>query len=341
MTIDDGDRYSADGDSALRVLRSAQQEIEALRGGGLDPATERGLILRVANVVDRSLRRLLRDQEDVDLDLRLRALAPDEIRGDEVLAELRRAERLPVELAAGIHELFATRRRLEDGTPPDDADRVRAVSVADHLAQEIGKPRRWPPLSTPLEEPLIRPPAAAATRRRARVGLPLPVWGVGAGIVVLAAVIGFWTVARGGDDSGMLQGVALFEQGAFADAAQHFWRYAEANPDDPTPQLYLARIHRRMERPELAADAIRLAQEIAPNDPAVHRELGFLLLDIGQPDVAVGRFHQAIELDEASTEGWVGLVRALRESGREEDVPRAIAEAPAEARALLTQSDSI
>src|SRR5690606_6540749 len=116
-------------------------------------------------------------------------------------------------------------------------------------------------------------------------------------------------------------GVALFEQGAVADAAQHFWRYAEDHPDDPTPHLYRARIHRRMDRPQLAADAIRQAQEIAPDDPAAHRELGFLLLGMGQPDVAVGRFRQAIELDAASMEGWVGLVRALREAGRDEDVP--------------------
>lgn len=340
MANDGADRFRADGESALRVLRSARDEVEMLRAGGLEPEVERGLILRVANTVDRSLRRLLRDQEEVELELRLRALAPDELRSDEVLSELRRVERLPMEVAAAVHELFDARRRLEGGAIPGDADRTRAVRLADQLAREIEQPRLRPVRATPVEEPLIQP-APPTRRRRTGAGLPIPVWGLGAAIVVIAAALGIWAFTQGGDDEQMRQGVALFEQGEFEEAAQYFLRYAEDNPNDPTPHLYLARIHRRMDRPELAADAIRKAQEIAPDDAAVHRELGFLLLDIGQPDVAVGRFRQALELDESSTEGWIGLVRALRESGREEDVPRVIAEAPAEARALLSQPDTL
>ena len=90
-----------------------------------------------------------------------------------------------------------------------------------------------------------------------------------------------------------------------------------------------------MNRPELAAEAIREAQRRAPSDPAVHRELGFLLLDTGQPEVAVERFREAIQLAPESSAGWVGLVRALRESGRGAEVDAAIEQAPAEVRALL------
>src|SRR5690606_8043122 len=97
--------------------------------------------------------------------------------------------------------------------------------------------------------------------------------------------------------------------------------------------------YRRMEQPELAAEAIRAAEAIAPDDAAVHRELGFLLLDAGQAAVAIVRFRTAIDLEPASTEGWVGLVRALRESGRGDEVANAIATAPPEVRALLTPSD--
>ena len=83
-------------DSALRVLRSATQEVEVLRSGSLNPSAARLHILRVANSVDRALRRMLRDDESADLSLRLKALAPDEIRIDAVLAELRRGDQLPM-----------------------------------------------------------------------------------------------------------------------------------------------------------------------------------------------------------------------------------------------------
>jgi tetratricopeptide (TPR) repeat protein len=334
------DGRMGESEAALRVLQSARDEVEALRSTGIDPATMRGLILRVANTVDRSLRRLLRDQEGVDLSLRLKALAPDELRSDVVLAELRRSERLPVELAASVHELFDLRRRLEAGGEPGDADRTRAVRVADQLATEIEQPRHRPSTrpeftATDLEEPIAHP------EQRDRRGAPLPVWAIAAVVVLVLGTATIWSFSRGGDDPGMEEGVALFRSGAYADAAQHFWRYAEAHPDDATPHLYLARIHRRMDRPEMAAEALRQAQALAPQDPFVHRELGFLLLDTGQPDVAVSRFREAIELDESSSEGWIGLVRALRESGRSDQVPAVIAEAPAEVRALLTQPDSL
>lgn len=327
---------SGESEAALRALESARDEVETLRRGDTDPAEARGLILRAANAVDRSLRRLLRDQEDADLALRLKALAPDELRSEAVLSELRRIERLPVELAAAVHELFVARRKLEAGGEPTDTERARAVRVVDGLTREIKQPSYRPTVAA--EASVVDPMGSEpAPRRRTVRGGAIPVWAIAAAAVLVFGAAVVWSLARGGDDPAMDEAIALFRSGAYADAAQHFWRYAEANPDDATPHLYLARIHRRMDRPDLAADAIRQAQEIAPQDPAVHRELGFLLLDTGQPDVAVTRFREAIELDQNSSEGWVGLVRALRESGRESEVSAVIAQAPAEVQALLTR----
>jgi Flp pilus assembly protein TadD len=92
-----------------------------------------------------------------------------------------------------------------------------------------------------------------------------------------------------------------------------------------------------MKRPELAAEAIKEAQNRAPNDAGVHRELGFLLLDARQAEAAVTRFRAAVELEPSSSEGWVGLVRALRESGHLPEADAALAQAPAEVRALFTE----
>lgn len=336
------------GESALRILRSTQPEVEALRSNALQPPEIRGLILRVGNAIDRSLRRMLRDDEAAELRVRLSALAPDELRADEVLAELRRNDRLPVELAAGVHELLETRRRLESGEAPNDIDRVRTIRLVEALEPEIVSFRetlaRQSGIASADSRELTTEPfpesAEPVARRRKRRGAPVASV-VFVTMLVLLVAVGLVRYLNRADSQEMELGVALFQQGDYAEAAQHFWRYAEANPDDVTPHLYLARIHRRMNRADLAAEAIRQAERIAPDDPAVHRELGFLLLDTGRPDIAVDRFRRAIALDTTSSEGWVGLVRALRESGRASDADETIRQAPAEVRALLTPADAI
>jgi tetratricopeptide (TPR) repeat protein len=328
--------------AALRALHSASPEIEALRTGPTSPDQERGLILRVANAVDRSLRRILRDDEGADLTLRLQALAPDELRTDAVLAELRRNERLPMELAAGVHELFEARRRLESGASPTDADRTRAVRVTDMLAREINRLGTFSEPAVSRVPPPDDLPEEAYSVSGRRVRRTAPIEGILVGAVLVVVVV--FLVLRflpAGAPSEMEQGLALFGQGQYEEAAQHFWRFSQDNPDDATPHLYLARIHRRTGNVELAAEAIRQAELIAPDDAAVHRELGFLLLDRGQPDVAVERFRHAVELNEASSEGWVGLYRALMEAGRGAEATAVISAAPAEVRALLTPADSI
>ncbi len=352
----DGERFAfgdvSESGAAARALQSASGEVEALRGGALDPDVDpRRPILRVANAVDRSLRRILRDDTAADLDVRLKALVPDEMRSDAVLAELRRHDRLPMDLAAGVHDLFEMRRRLETGGVPTEADATRAVRVSDMLADQIRKLDLA--VVTGPTDPAV--PAAEGPRtqgdewvakappvRRRRARRRTPVGRIALGVVVLFGLIfaGIRLMADRGP-SEMDRGLELFMSGEYARAAESFGRYARSNPDDPTPHLYLARIYRRMEEPELAAEAIRAAESLAPDDAAVHRELGFLLIDAGQASVAVDRFRAAIELEPESTEGWVGLVRALRESGRGAEVSAAIAAAPPEVRALLTPADSL
>ncbi len=339
----------------MRALEAAGEAASALRAG-LPPEEARGYVLRIANAVDRSLRRLLRDDERADLPVRLSALAPDEIDAESVLRELRRNERLSLETGAAVHELYELRRRLEGGLLPDPDEVQRTAALFGRLSSEIGRaPVPTPAFvaSSPLPklppEPIDSGPRTTAadsdfdlgeelppirSRRARRAGNTTAIIAVGAVLLLLAIILLVRGLGSGAGEE-MERGIALFRTGEYAEAAQHFWRYAEANPDDATPHLYLARIHRRMERPELAAEAIREAQERAPEDPAVHRELGFLLLDTGQTEAAIQRFRTSIEMAPESAEGYVGLVRALRDAGREEEVPDAIAAAPADVRALL------
>src|SRR5690606_35904894 len=125
---------------------------------------------QVAAAVEMSLRRLLRDHPGAALQVRLRALAPDELRADEVLAELRQHDQISIELAAAVHELLEVRQRLRDGSALTPHDATLAYHVADRLEHEANRPQAHtvsPPASV-AELPEPEPPALASPRRRRR-----------------------------------------------------------------------------------------------------------------------------------------------------------------------------
>jgi tetratricopeptide (TPR) repeat protein len=331
-------------EAALRPLRTIGAVVASLRRGGLPPDEERSAVIQVASAVEMSLRRVLRDHPDVALPVRLRALAPDELGADEVLAELRQHDRISIELAASVHDLLELRRGLREGRPLGPSDGASAYRVADLLEREVAEPVRPSPSTGSLATEAL--PAADATvlypadqrtdepptRRGNRL-----YWAAGAVLLLLLVPLGLWLGTRGGGDEEMERGIALFRSAAYADAASHFFRYSQANPEDPTPHLYLARIHRRLKRYDLAVPELEKALELAPDDAAAHTELGLLLTDTRHYDDAVGRFREALRLDSDADAAWVGLVRALRAAGREDLAGGELARAPADVRAMLTR----
>jgi tetratricopeptide (TPR) repeat protein len=334
-------------ESALAPLRAAHGALAVLRGKSGDPAEERSAILQVADAVESALRRLLRDDESAPLPLRLRALAPDELAAEALIAELRQRDRISIELAASFHDLLRTRRHIVDGAEATSAAAEAAIGVADRaerevLASSFSSPPPTPvipdPASRPVfvdDEELVHPvPPPGSTSRRASSTLWV-VLGM-ALLLLLAATVLWWSNGRkNGGEGELAQGIALFRSGEMVGAAPYFRRYAESHPEDPTPHLYLARIHRRAGRFDEARDELRQALALAPDDPAPQRELGFLLLDAGQHEAATQRFRSAVELDPESTEAWIGLIRALRASGRTDAADRVLSQAPAAVRALV------
>jgi tetratricopeptide (TPR) repeat protein len=325
-----------DQETALRPLRGEGALLAALRSGSLAESELPAAVVRVAGAVEASLRRLLRDFPGAAVEVRLRALAPDELTLDEVLAELRQHDRLSIGLAAVIHDLEGVRRRLAAGGPYEPSDADRALRAADGLEHEVARlaavphppPSAEPP---PVDETLVEPvPVESAPRRRRARRIALA-----AGSVVLLLLIagGAWWASERRSDQ-LDQGIALFRDGSYMDAASHFWRYAEAHPDDATPHVYLARIHRRLRRFDLAAQAVKRAVQLAPDDADVLSEMGFLLLDTGRRPQAIDRFRDALRSDPESREAWVGLVLALRGSGQTAAADRVLERAPADVRAL-------
>lgn len=330
---------------ALRPLRAVADDLARLRAAQGDAAVPRDALLRVGAATEATLRRLLRDDPAADLGVRLSSLAPDEIAADQVLAELRRRDRISLRLAAAVHELTGARDRARRGeSHPDDA--ALAVSVAEALEAEV---RSAPaePAARSAEPADPAPPSGAPGREEPAPSHPparppgTAGWiAVALALLVLGAVAVWWRGERR-EEATFAEAISRFRSGDLEGAASRFRVYAAEHPDEVTPRLYLARIGRRTGRLEEAADELRRGLAVAPEDAALHRELGFLLLDGGQSAAATARFRVATRLDPDAPDGWVGLVRALRAEGRPDEAARVLARAPAELRAAAGATGAI
>ena len=327
-------------EAALRPLRTAGRAVEGLRRGTLAGDEARSAGIQIASAVEMSLRRVLRDHPGIALPVRLRALAPDELTADEVLAELRQHDRISIALAASVHDLLETRRRLKSGAPAESFEQARILEVVDRVEQEVLYPRHPAPAPGVVavgETELAPAPDDDEEESGQRRWKPAYTLALVAALLLVLVPAGYFLARGSNADAELEQGIALFRTGAYADAASHFYRHAQANPDDATPHLYLARVHRRLERYDLATQSIQEAMELSPEDPAAYTELGLLLTDLRRYDEAVGRFREAIRLDGESPPAWIGLVRALRAAGREDAATAVLASAPAEVRAMLAR----
>lgn len=350
-----------DATRALQPLADAEPAIRSLHEYA-DPEEMARAVVGVRAAVERVLRLLLRADTRAPDEARLHALSHEAIPLEEVIRQLRAGGLLTLELAGLVHELIRAAERARAGqVHAADADLgIRTVDLlrthvhelaAAWRAQETearaggagaarpagvagvaGVSGAAPPAG---EEPAgaARAPRSAryvsprrarwAAERRAVLRVAAAVTGIL--VAVLAALL---FLRR--DDS-LARGIAAFEAGELTVAESHFREAAERDADDVTARLYLARIFRRQSRAEEAAAVLQEAARIAPNDPAVRRELGYLFLDLGQPASAANQFRRALAEDPESTPNWVGLIRALRAAG-DPSAAEVLARAPAEVR---------
>lgn len=316
--------------AAIRALESASAPLTLLASPTVDAAGRIRALLEASDAVDMALRRWLRDAAAVPAQVRARAQAADKLDEFAVLTELRRHDLLSAEAAEEIRALFEMRGRLGTGATPESGDQELARRAAHHLDLELRSP---PPPDRPLsaprsgdEESLVHPvpPPPSPVSRSWLVA------GAVALVLLIAAAVAVSMWAR--PDPRLVEGLALFRSGAYADAASRFWRYAEDHPDDATPHLYLSRIHRRMGRLDLASGEVRAALALAPDDPAVQTELGFVLFATGEYEAAAERFRAVIARDSAAESAWVGLINSLRASGDGAAADNALERAPTAVR---------
>ena len=329
---------SFDPESTLRPLRQRAADVDALRAGA--PAA--ALVVRVARASEATLRRMLRDDPTAPVELRLRALSADDLSTPDLLAELRRRNRLPMELAAAFHDLDLACERISGGADPAPRDAQLALSVADGLQSHI--------LSFPLDG-LLEDPAVPDPDEPVLVGddeelvHPVPAsrrrvpWEALLALAVLVVLLIVAIRTRGGDDA-LRRGEAALRAGRVAEAETAFRQHADENPRDPQPRIYLARIYREAGRLPDAEREIQAGLRTAPEDAGLQVEHGYLLLDAGRAADAVGVFRRAVVADSTSQRAWAGLVKSLRATGRPVDAEQVLRRAPPDLRALMRTADA-
>ncbi|HEX6371693.1 MAG TPA: tetratricopeptide repeat protein [Longimicrobium sp.] len=330
---------SFDPESTLRPLRQRAADVDALRAGAPAPA----LVVRIARASEATLRRMLRDDPTAPVELRLRALSDDDLSTPDLLAELRRRNRLPMELAAAFHDLDLACERISGGADPGPRDAQLAVQVADGLQAHI---LSFPadglledPAAPDPDEPVLvgeheeRVHAVPPSRRR------VP-WEALLALATLAILLVLAIRMRGGDDDALRRGEAALRAGRVAEAEAAFRAYADEHPREAQPRVYLARIYREAGRVPDAEREIQAGLLAAPEDAGLHTERGYLLLDSNRAPDAVEVFRTALEHDKESRRAWGGLVRALRASGRQTDAEQVLRLAPADLRALMRTADA-
>lgn len=324
-----------DAGRVLQPLDAAAAAIDRLDEYRV-PAELADAIEETQRAVDRALRLLLRADARAPDDLRLTALAP-ETPLDRVVAGLRQRGLITIELAGRLHELgLATERARAGDVRASDADIAReAVRM---LRYEVGAASA--PVTAVAHESLTTQPLEGeaqdvpppASVERAGVSR----WLVIAGGVILAglAIAAALLLTR---EDPMENGIRAFDAGRFGVAEEQLEIAVRGDSSNVTALLYLGRIRRTEGRLEESGATLAAAARRAPNDAGIQRELGYLFLDAGRPQSAVGRFRRAQELEPELVASWVGLVRALRAAG-DPSADDVLARAPAEARALLTRA---
>lgn len=329
---------SFDPESTLRPLRQRASDLEALRAGA--PAA--ALVVRVARAAETTLRRMLRDDPTAPVELRLRALSSDDLPTPDLLAELRRRNRLPMELAAAFHDLDLACERISGGTDPLPRDSQLAVAVAQGLDAHVRALPAFPRMEDPvLDDPDEAPLTAddedavhaVPSPRRRRVP-----WVTLAALATLVVLLFVVIRTRGGD--GLERGEASYRAGRVAEAERTFRAYADEHPRDPRARVYLARIYREAGRLPDAEREVQAGLRAAPDDAGLHTEHGFVLLDSNRPADAVPVFRAALKGDDDSPRAWAGLVRALRAAGRPTQAEQVLRLAPAEVRGLIRTADA-
>ena len=149
--------------------------------------------------------------------------------------------------------------------------------------------------------------ALAAAERRRWPKLSLPIL-IGAAVVALFAV-GVYFAFRGGSATDSLNaGVDAMKNGQRELARGEFAKAVKADPDDPKPHVFLARLARQEGDLPSARAQLDTALRLDPKNTAALREMGLIVFAGRQYDLARRFFVRAVQSDpqDRASQGLLG-----------------------------------
>lgn len=123
------------------------------------------------------------------------------------------------------------------------------------------------------------------------------------------------------------QAQAALERGDLAQAARAFGRLVSASPRDHGAWYWLAIVHLRSGRPELALPAIEQALVLDRRNPDYQNARGVALAEAGRDEDAVQCLRKVIKLSPALTDAHYNLGKVLRKQRHLEEAIEALARA--------------
>jgi tetratricopeptide (TPR) repeat protein len=259
----------------------------------------------------------------------LRALAGGSaLGGRELVTALRQRKLITIDQAHAAIELKDARDRTADRPGGPDPAEVNAVRGAfdrlerGFLALEMGAPQLadttdFVSLDTPANIPLPDEPSVRSSRRGPSSGVILgAILAFLLGVATIIAVLRPEWFGIGGTPREVERGIAAYREGRLAAARSAFEEAAREHPDMALPQLWLGRVARDEHDDVTAARAFSRAENLEPENPLVHREIGAFHLVRGRLQPAAERYVRAVHLDpdDRVSQGW--LACALHRQGR-------------------------
>jgi len=121
----------------------------------------------------------------------------------------------------------------------------------------------------------------------------------------------------------LTMGVTRFHQGRVPEAIEYAQATIRSEPDTPKAHNLLGMALAKQNRNEAALDEVRRASELAPKDAEIRNNLGLALVRVGKIPEAIDQFHEAVRLDpQDATAAHANLGWALLQSGKpRESIP--------------------
>jgi protein O-mannosyl-transferase len=119
--------------------------------------------------------------------------------------------------------------------------------------------------------------------------------------------------------SQLYMGVARFHQGRVPEAIEHARVAIHLKPDSAKAHNLLGMALAKQNRNEAALDEVRRASELDPKDAEIRNNLGLTLARLGRAPEAVGEFHEALRLDPKNASAHSNLGLLLLASGKPQE----------------------